>query len=369
MKVLHINSYCSDSKFYKNLFVKQQMNGISNTAYIPVNCSTDTETMDFGENSVISKTFSKFDRLTFFRKHKKILKDIQEKIDVSEYDLMHSHSLFSNGYIAYMLYKKYGIPYVTAVRSTDINFFFKYFVFLRKMGVEILKNARKVVFISPSYKENGLVPYVKDYHNSEIFKKSIVIPNGVDDFWIDNLYLDKCDKSETGEIRVLCVARISKRKNIPALVEACKKITDKGYRVKLTVIGKIEDNTELEKILKCDFVEYVSPCNKEMLIKYYRENDIFALLSHSETFGLVYLEAMSQGLPVIYTRGQGFDGQLPEDMVGYASSDRNIAEISEKILMAYKNREKLSKNCVANVQEFNWDNIVKKYCEIYNEII
>ena len=68
MKVLHINSYCSDSKFYKNLFVKQQEHGIDNTAYIPVSFSTDTENMNFGENAIISKVFSKFDRFTFIRK-------------------------------------------------------------------------------------------------------------------------------------------------------------------------------------------------------------------------------------------------------------------------------------------------------------
>lgn len=38
--------------------------------------------------------------------------------------------------------------------------------------------------------------------------------------------------------------------------------------------------------------------------------------SHKETFGLVYAEAMSQGLPIIYTKNQGFDGQFPDGYVG-----------------------------------------------------
>jgi len=40
--------------------------------------------------------------------------------------------------------------------------------------------------------------------------------------------------------------------------------------------------------------------------------------SITETFGLVYAEALSQGLPVLYTRGQGFDRQFEEGEVGYA---------------------------------------------------
>ena len=42
----------------------------------------------------------------------------------------------------------------------------------------------------------------------------------------------------------------------------------------------------------------------------YRENDIYVMPSIIETFGLVYAEAMSQGLPVIYTRGQGLIDNL-----------------------------------------------------------
>ena len=368
MRILHINSYCSDSKFYKNLFLKQQEHGIENTAYIPVSFSTDINSMDFGENAVISKVFSKLDRFTFIAKHKKILEDVQKKTDIKNYDIIHAHSLFSNGYVAYMLYKKYKIPYITAVRDTDVNFFFKKFFFLRNLGLEILQNAQKVIFISPKYCEKALAPYVKDYRNSDIHKKTVVIPNGVDDFWLNNKNTNYC-KSEDEEIKVLCVARISKRKNIPLLINACEKLNEKGHNVKLSIVGKVEDKKEFSKIQKSSIVKYFSPCNKEKLIEYYRENNVFALLSHTETFGLVYLEAMSQGLPVVYTRGQGFDGQLPEGTVGYSSSDKDALEISEKILTAYKNRQDLSKNCLEDIQKFKWDNITKKYGEIYSEII
>ena len=365
MKVLHINSYCSDSKFYKNLFIKQENHGLENTAYIPVSMRTDVSSMDFGKNAVISKAFTDFDRLTFVKKHKKIFEDVQAKIDVKKYDLLHAHSLFSNGYIAYLLNKKYGIPYIVAVRDTDINFFFKRFVFMRKLGVEILTKAEKIIFISPSYQKHGLNPYVKNYLKSEFYMKSVVIPNGVDDFWIENI--SKKEKENISkQINVLCVARISKRKNLPTLVKACEKI--KGHEIKLTIIGKVEDKREFKRIQKSKVVSYIPPCDKEKLIEHYKKNDVFALLSHTETFGIVYLESMSQGVPVVYTRGQGFDGQIIEGRVGYSSSDYNVNEISEKILKAHRNKEELSENCLMEVKNFNWDFIAEKYKQLYESI-
>ena len=56
------------------------------------------------------------------------------------------------------------------------------------------------------------------------------------------------------------------------------------------------------------------------------------MLSIMETFGLVYAEAMSQGLPIIYTKGQGFDEQFDEGKVGYHADCFNIEEIVKRII-------------------------------------
>ena len=368
MNVLHINSYCSDSKFYKNLFVEEAKCGIELKAYIPVSNSTDTSAMDFGKDAVISKSYDKIDRFSFVAKHKKILDDVQQKINVSDFDLIHAHSLFSNGYIAYKLSEKYNIPYIVAVRDTDVNFFFKYMPFMRRLGLEILNHAKKVIFISPIYRENALKPYVKDYLNSDVYNKSIVVTNGADDFWLSNTYSEK-QVEEKDEINVLCVARISARKNLITLSDACKQLYDAGHNVKLTVVGKVEDKKIYDKISSYPCVNVCAPCNKEKLIEYYRSSDLFALASRTETFGLVYLEAMSQGLPVVYTRGQGFDNQFPEGEIGYSVDADNVKEISEKIMLAYNNRSKLVARCIEGVKKYNWQDIAKKYDEIYNEAI
>ena len=123
------------------------------------------------------------------------------------------------------------------------------------------------------------------------------------------------------------------------------------------------------RILNDNITTYYRPLEKEELIYKYRENDIFILLSHYETFGLVYAEAMSQGLPVLYTRGQGFDGQFKDGIVGFGVSDKDSMDVKEKILTLIDNYAEISHNCLSNSSLFDWNRISIEYHQIYNEII
>ena len=140
MRVLHICSYYLGSKLYENLFLNLE-NLIKNYVYVPVNQNEKKEVLN--RNVLISKVFTTLDRFFFFRKNKKILLDIEDKIRINEFDLLHAHTLFTNGYVAYKIKKKYNKKYIVAVRNTDINIFFRYFFFLRKLGIKILENSSK----------------------------------------------------------------------------------------------------------------------------------------------------------------------------------------------------------------------------------
>ena len=110
---------------------------------------------------------------------------------------------------------------------------------------------------------------------------------------------------------------------------------------------------------------YIPPQGKEDLMQIYRRNDLFVMPSHTESFGLVYAEAMSQGLPVIYTRGQGFDGQFPEGVVGWPVSDKDPQELANAIILCIQNYSKLHSAVIQNAKVFNWKDICEQYYKIY----
>ena len=364
MKVLHINSYYSGSHFYKNLYDKQKESGLDIDVYVPVSTSIDTSELQLGEYTTISANHSKYDRLFFHIKHNKICKDVQERYNIQDYSLIHAHSLFSNGYIAMRLKRDYGMPYVVAVRNTDVNVFFKYMIHLRRLGVKILRNAKKIIFISVPYKEYTIDNIVPEKYKEEIKNKSIVLPNGIDEFWFDNK-INRKERLENNELKIIYVGVINSNKNIETTIKVCETLIEYGYSVNYIVVGQIKDNKYKDFMKKYSFIRYIPHCKKEELISHYRSADMFIMPSKHETFGLVYVEAMSQGLPVIYTKGQGFDGQFKEGEVGYSVQYDSAEEIAEKIELIIKDYETVSKTCIEKVDRFDWNKIADKYLKIY----
>ena len=91
------------------------------------------------------------------------------------------------------------------------------------------------------------------------------------------------------------------------------------------------------------------------------------MLSKKETFGLVYLEAMSQGLPLIYSTGTGIDGLFTEGEVGFAIDPDSPGDIYSAIQRIISDYQAMSKRCIKESMGFSWENISNKYFEIYKK--
>ena len=368
MKVLHINSYYSSSFFYKNLFEKQIQSSIDVSVYVPISKNVTLPTVDLGEYTNISGNHNKYDRMFFHIKHQKIFKDIVQQYEMNSIDLVHAHSLFSNGYIALLLKKKYKIPYIVAVRNTDVNVFFKYMIHLRKLGLEILEEAEKIIFLSDSYNNFILNRYIPNRLRKKIESKTTVIPNGIADFWLQNVDNPK-KYPEERELKILQVGVIDKNKNVLTTIKAVKLLISRGYKAELTIVGKVVDEGIYNQIRKLPYVKYKEPIPQAELLSIFRQHEMFIMPSINETFGLVYAEAMSQGLPVIYSKGQGFDGQFEEGVVGYPVDCLNEEEIANRVEDIISNYTEISLNCINKIERFSWNSIVDEYNKLYLKII
>jgi len=359
--IFHICPNYLESPLYHNLLVELENNDVKNIVYVPFyEVKKDVRyKIDY-----LKKSFGKIDRLLFYRKQNIIYKDILEKDYLTEINTIHAHTLFSSGYAAYRISKNINKKYIVAIRDTDVNIFFKYMIHLRKLGVKIMRNAEKIIFLSAAYKFDVISKYVPKLLKEEICTKSIVIPNGVDNYFLINKY-HKEKKKNSNILKFLYIGQLSKRKNIKTTIKACKIIIDMGYKINYIIVGEKKIFNIDYWLKKYSFITYYKKCKKEQVLQYMRDADIFVMPSITETFGLVYPEAMSQGLPVIYSKGQGFDGYFNDGDVGYAVNCFDYKMIAKKIMDIYLDYDNISKRCIKYADEFNWKNIAIKYKEIY----
>lgn len=366
-KILHINCNYIGTSLHQIMIENLEKLGYENNVFVPT-YDKNVSVIKVNSNVNVCECFNKWDRILFDYKQFKIYKAIQKEYDIKKFNLIHAYTLFTDGNCARKLSKKYNIPYVVAVRNTDVNDFFRYMPHLRSRGIKIMLDAKAIFFLSESYKKQVFEKYVPKKYREMLSKKVYIIPNGIDDFWLKNIPLLK-EKKFDKEIKFIYAGRIDKNKNIVTTQKAIQEFENRGYKVSFTVVGKIIDKKEFEKIRKNKFTNYIPAQSKEKLIELYREHDIFIMPSFTESFGLVYAEAMSQGLPVIYSKGQGFDGQFEEGIVGYRVNPYDKEEIVDASLKILKNYNIISNNCLKEVKKFFWTNLVKKYIEMYREII
>lgn len=367
MKVLHINCNYLGTALHQLMIEKLDAQGVDNRVFVPT-YNKNLAVIKPNESVFISECFKKRDRIFFDYKQKKMSDSITNHYDVKEFDIIHAYTLFTDGNCARNLSKRYDIPFVVAVRGTDVNDFFRLRYTLRMRGVSILRDASAVFFLSESYKRIVTKKYVPEKYREEILKKSYIIPNGIDDYWLHNVFVDK-KKIDYSNIKLIYAGRINKNKNIPTILKSMEILRKKGIQSSLTVIGKIEDENEFKLIKQDPFVTYLGQLPKEELIKQYRNSDIFVMPSFSETFGLVYAEAMSQGLPVLYSKGQGFDNQFEEGRVGYHVISKNPNDVALKVLEILDNYTYIQKNVTKSVDRFCWSEITNRYKRIYKKVL
>ncbi|MBP9759601.1 glycosyltransferase family 4 protein [Candidatus Dojkabacteria bacterium] len=193
------------------------------------------------------------------------------------------------------------------------------------------------------------------------FVKSIYIPNGVD---LDLFVVKPKHKSQNLKT-VISVGAFTEQKRHELVINAVSKLKD----VKLIIVGgggdKKQDLTLIgENLLGKDRFEIIETTNDKMPEIYSRAN-IFTLASKTyESFGIVLVEAMACGLPVVAT-----DDPIRREIVGDAGlfvdpTDTSTYTKSIEIALNTNWGEKPRKQA----EKFDWDNIAKQYEELFNSL-
>ncbi|MHD0382988.1 glycosyltransferase family 4 protein [Staphylococcus simulans] len=369
MKVLHLNSNFIFTKIYQNQ-LESMADDFEHVIYNPIKKKVKFDA-NYKYELYAPRIINKTDSFLSLNRKNKSLNYLNQSVNMKDVKLIHAHTLTNDGLLAFSLHKKYHIPYILTVRGTDVNFSLPFKMHLRKRFKNVLKHAELLIFPNHVYKNKVLSFYKNDKKLVDKLEKSIIVPNGIDSFWIKNARIGMKDRNNKNEIQLLYVGRIYSNKNIHRVLNAVREINSKGnYFIKMNVIGKIINERYFEKLKKIIDFNYYGTKDKEEIKQIMEKMDVFTMPSKSETFGLVYIEAMSQNLPLIYTKNEGIYGYFENGIYGKASDYKSTEEIKQNILFILDNYEYFQKNLQDKdfLDEFKWNEIGKLYNEIYKEV-
>lgn len=163
---------------------------------------------------------------------------------------------------------------------------------------------------------------------------------------------------------LIYVGRLSAEKNL----ESLRSWLEAFPNVRLALVGDGPHRKSLEQHFKGLPAFFVGFLHREELASAYASSDIFVMPSRTETLGLVVLEAMSSGLPVVAARAGGIPEMIQDGVSGcLVDSDEEAVERIGKLLQSKDKRETMGKRARQHASERSWRNATDQLVEFYRK--
>lgn len=270
-----------------------------------------------------------------------------------------AHNLWSDGMVLFLFSFVRPLQFVLVCRNTDINIFLPRLIQYHWLLRWAIARSRGLVFVSMAHRirfETNWPKLFKAAHQVS------VIPNGIDSFWLNN----QCIGNNTRPFQCCFVGRFDHNKNLKRLIRASTRIAKKHKGFRLVLIGG--DEIELTQVLGEDkipsFVTVKGKIDDKWNLKsVYSQSRVLAMPSLTETFGLVYIEALSQGCALLCSRNEGVDGYFDAEIC-QSVNPYSVDDIYDKLLSLMQ-RNNLGLNIDNKLDQFNWADISNKYMGIF----
>lgn len=209
------------------------------------------------------------------------------------------------------------------------------------------------------------------------FKKVTSVGVGLDDSRFP--VIEPSKKNDSGSYLLLYIGKIEDRRNSLFMIDVFEELLRRGLDVKLKVIGT-GDKEYLNRFmdrtsrLRCEEkLIYLPGIAQSETPSEYVNADAFVFPSQYEIFGMVLMEAMYFGCPVISSYNGGAGTLISNDELGVLQSEFDVsswADVIEKLLKDSERRTKISSNSKALIRnEYLWDAIADKFISLYEEAI
>jgi D-inositol-3-phosphate glycosyltransferase len=309
-----------------------------------------------------------------------------------QYDLIHSHYWMS-GIAALALKEKWKIPVINMFHTLGLMKQRVARTSEEAEGDYRIQGERKVLkesdrIVASTQAELAQLQWL--YQADE--KKVAIIPPGVDTSHFYPISQDEA-KEFIGipqEHRLfLFVGRIEPLKGIDILIKSIaiirrKGILDKHCCICLSIIGgdpNVEDENLSDEMSRLqalseehglvDLVTFLGRRDQDALPYYYSAAEAVVMPSHYESFGMVALEAMACGTPVVASEVGGLAFLVQDGITGFHFPAEDPEALSEKLIALIENEDlckKMSENAVKVAKNYDWEIIAVKIIELYQEV-
>ena len=303
----------------------------------------------------INKSFPVINQLKYLSNTYKFIKEVI--LNQNNIDIIHSQLSYPAGFLGTIIQKRKKIPNILTEHSW-IRTYFRSWVH-KKCVLYSLNNSSRIISVSKALKDD-----ISSVCNCNIS----VIPNVID---VDKFSVSKVNRSGTLNIGILG-GMGNYRKGLDILLTAVSLLKSTDLLLHIGGDGILLDkfkrmSEELGVAEKCKFYGEIAPAD---IKNFYAGLDIFVLASRDETFGVVVVEAMSSGLPVIATKCGG-----PEEIItketGVLVEKENPEELARVIKFMSANLGSYNRDSIRNYAEEKYGNknFVESITHLYEDVL
>ena len=199
-----------------------------------------------------------------------------------------------------------------------------------------------------------------------------IIPNGVD--------LDRFTQAEPfealrdGTLNILFVGRLEERKGFIHLLKAYHRLRKRKVDARLLVVGagpKLREYKRFVGLRGIRDVEFLGRVSDEEKVRYFASADIYcAPNTGQESFGIVLLEAMAAGVPIVASDIHGFKRVVERNVQGLLVEPRNPRALAAALYALARDpdlRHEMGEAGRARAPEFSWDRVTERIVDFYYE--
>jgi len=297
-------------------------------------------------------------------------------------DIAHAHTPFSMGLLAKYIAKKQKIPMVYTHHTHYPEYakvYFKeklllpqlaklYCAWFANMADTIIAPSEKIKKMVRTYGVKKTIPIqvVLTGINLDIFKPSAQEGQKIK----EKLNIPKQTKI------LLFVGRINKEKNVEFLIDVIKEISLKRQDFKLLMAGDgalIEELKEkINQLNISQFVQFVGKVPHKSVSQYYQAADLFCFPSLTDTQGIVLLEAMACGSPVVTLKDDAFFNVVKDNENGFMVSRQSVFLYAQKIIQLFDDQQLYKQFSIAaqdTAKKYSETSQAQKLIKIYQDLI